>query len=414
MLTYKQRVEAALADLKNGKMIILKDNPNRENEGDLIFPAEMATPEKINFMIKHCSGIICLPLDGFFIKKMGLQSMVPPHENTSSRGTPFTVSIEARQGVTTGVSAHDRAKTILTVVADHATANDIVKPGHVFPLHAKTNGVLERAGHTEGSVDLVRMAGFKPAAVICEVMNADGTMARGKELIEFAETHQLMTLTIEDLIQYRLYDENLIEEEISAKLPIRSLGVFDINVVREKITKHEHIVISKNIKKAIAPVLVRVHSSCITGDLFGSERCDCNQQLNYSLKKISEEGGMLIYLNQEGRGIGLFNKIKAYSLQDKGFDTIEANEQLGMPIDAREYFIAANILRNHGISHIRLLTNNPDKVAGLKKYGVAKVECEKMAVFCNPYNQKYLHIKKTKLNHFINDDLLSAIKEKIV
>lgn len=402
MRTYIERVEAALDDLKQGKMIILTDSPDRENEGDLIFPAETTTPEKINFMIQHCSGIICLPLDDSLIKKMELQPMVHPHENTSRHGTPFTLSIEARHGISTGVSAHDRAKTILTVINDNSTPDDIVKPGHIFPLHAKKHGVLERAGHTEGSVDLARLAGFKPAAVLCEVMNADGSMAKGKQLDEFANKYDLKILCIEDLIQYRLCHENLIEEEVSAMLPIQSHGVFDISVIREKITGSEHIVLTKEVAHPVTPTLVRVHSCCITGDLFGSERCDCNQQLNYSLKKISEEGGILIYLNQEGRGIGLFNKIRAYALQEKGFDTIEANQELGMPADAREYFIAANILRNRGISHIRLLTNNPDKLSSLKKYGIETVEREKITVISNPHNQHYLQVKKTRLNHFVH------------
>lgn len=404
MLTFIERVESALKDLKNGKMIILTDSPDRENEGDLIFPAEITTPEKINFMIQHCSGIICLSLSDFFIKKMGLQSMVFPYDNTSSRGTPFTVSIEAAQGITTGVSARDRATTILTVLKDDASPKDILKPGHIFPLHAKTHGVLERAGHTEGSVDLMHLAGFKSAAVICEIMNPDGSMSKGQELIDFADKFNLQILTIEDLIQYRLCHENLIEEEVSAKLPIQSYGLFDISVVREKVTKNEHIVLSKKVPEPVSPTLVRVHSCCITGDLFGSERCDCKQQLNYSLKRISEEGGLLIYLNQEGRGIGLFNKIKAYALQEKGLDTIEANQELGMPVDAREYFIAANILRNRGIEHIRLLTNNPEKVSSLKKYGIKNVDREKISVLSNQHNQNYLHVKKTRLNHIINDD----------
>ncbi|HSW93490.1 MAG TPA: 3,4-dihydroxy-2-butanone-4-phosphate synthase [Gammaproteobacteria bacterium] len=397
-----ERVEAALSDLRQGKMIILTDSPDRENEGDLIFPAETTTPEKINFMIQHCSGIICLTLDDFFIKKMGLRAMVHPDENTSSHGTPFTVSIEARHGITTGVSAHDRARTILTVIQDDSTQNDIVKPGHIFPLHAKKHGVLERAGHTEGSVDLARLAGFKSAAVLCEIMNPDGSMAKGKQLDAFAEKYDLKILMIEDLIQYRLRHENLIEEEVSARLPIHSHGLFDISVIREKITLSEHIVLTRHVENPVYPTLVRVHSCCITGDLFGSERCDCNQQLNDSLKKISEEGGILIYLNQEGRGIGLFNKIRAYALQEKGFDTIEANQKLGMPIDARDYFIAANILRNRGIHHIRLLTNNPDKISSLKKYGIASVEREKMGVFCTPHNQHYLQVKKNRLNHFVH------------
>ncbi|HSW68924.1 MAG TPA: 3,4-dihydroxy-2-butanone-4-phosphate synthase [Gammaproteobacteria bacterium] len=410
MLTYIQHVESAMQDLQQGKMVILIDSPDRENEGDLIFPAEMATPEKINFMIRHCSGIICLSLDETFINKLGLKPMVPLDENTSHRKTPFTLSIEAKHGVSTGVSAHDRAKTILTAIDENSTPDDLVKPGHIFPLHAKKEGVLERAGHTEGAVDLVRLAGFKSAAVLCEIMNPDGSMARGKELKKFADTHQLKILSIEDLIHYRFYHETLIEEEVSATLPIKSYGAFEINVIKEKQTQHEHIILTKNFASSIPP-LVRIHSCCITGDLFGSERCDCHQQLNYSLKKISQEGGILIYLNQEGRGIGLFNKIKAYALQEKGLDTIEANQKLGMPADAREYFLAANILRNRGIYHVRLLTNNPAKAEGLKKYGIT-IEYEKMPIFCSAHNKNYLYTKKMKLNHFINDEAL--LKEDVI
>ncbi len=403
MNSFIQRVESALNDLKKGKMIILTDSPDREDEGDLIFPAEFATSEKINFMLQHCTGIICLALDDYFIKKFDLKSMCYPYENTSRRGTPFTVSIEAREGISTGVSAQDRAHTILTAVNDQSVKEDIVKPGHIFPLHANPHGVLARAGHTEGSVDLMRLAGLKAAAVLCEVMNPDGSMAKGKDLTEFAQKNNLQILTIEDLIQYRLSHENLIEEEVSAKLPTELYGVFDISIVREKVSKLEHIVLTKSTNTPVSPTLVRMHSCCITGDLFGSRRCDCHQQLNYSLQKISEEGGILIYLNQEGRGIGLFNKIKAYALQENGLDTIEANLKLGVPVDAREYFIAANILRNRNISHIRLLTNNPDKVNSLKKYGVKQVEREEITVASNEHNQNYLHIKKTKLNHLINN-----------
>ncbi len=402
MLTSQQRVESALHDLKQGKMIILTDHPDRENEGDLIFPAEVTTPEKINFMLRHGSGIVCLSLDETLTQKMGLNFMVSPTENTSNRGTPFMVSIEAKKGVTTGVSAHDRAKTILTAIDDASTKDDLVKPGHIFPLCAKKMGVLERAGHTEGAVDLARLAGFKSAAVLCEIMNQDGSMTRGKDLVTFAKEHQLHLLSITDLIEYRLTRENLIEEEASATLPLNNYGNFTINVIREKISGTEHIVLKKEVENTKHAPLVRIHSSCATGDLFGSQRCDCNQQLHYSLEKISQEGGILIYLYQEGRGIGLLNKIKAYALQEKGLDTVQANQALGLPVDAREYYIVANILRNQGIQHIRLLTNNPQKIAALKKYGITKIEHEKTPVFSNKHNKDYLSVKKDQLHHFID------------
>jgi 3,4-dihydroxy 2-butanone 4-phosphate synthase/GTP cyclohydrolase II len=279
----------------------------------------------------------------------------------------------------------------------------LVKPGHIFPLYAKEGGVLERAGHTEGAVDLMNLAGLKPAAVLCEVMSPDGTMTKGAQLIEFAKQHKIKILSIEEIISYRMLRENLIAEEISTELPIELYGSFMLTVIKEKITGIEHVVLEKKIKKS-ATTLVRIHSVCLTGDLFGSLRCDCNKQLHYSLKRLGEEGGLLIYLNQEGRGIGLFNKIKAYALQEEGLDTIEANEKLGLPVDSRKYFIAANILRNHGINDVRLLTNNLAKVNDLKKYGIAKVELEAIPVFCNEHNKKYLHAKMLKLNHVMKHE----------
>lgn len=404
MPSYIERVESAIQDLKQGKMIILTDDVSRENEGDIIFPAETISANEINFMIRHCSGIICLSLTSAQTKKLGLSLMVPPHANTSHKGTPFTVSIEAKEGVTTGVSAADRAQTILTAVNDNSSQQDILMPGHIFPLQAKDGGVFERAGHTEGAIDIVRLAGFKPAAVLCEVMNPDGTMSSGEALKQFAEQHQIKLLAIEDIISYRRLHENLIEEEVSASLPLDSYGEFDISVVKEKITGIEHIVLSK--QSDAAETLVRLHSSCVTGDLFGSKRCDCHQQLHYSLQRLGEEGGVLIYLNQEGRGIGLFNKIKSYSLQEKGMDTVEANQHLGLPADSRKYYLAANILRNRNMKAIRLLTNNPNKISELKSYGVTSVEREAMPVFCNQHNQFYLQTKKSKLNHIIHPEFL--------
>jgi 3,4-dihydroxy 2-butanone 4-phosphate synthase/GTP cyclohydrolase II len=403
MTSYIERVEAAIKELQQGKLIILTDDPERENEGDLIFPAETITPEIMNFIIRNTSGIVCLPLLESQLKQLDLPLMVPMDENTSQRGTPFTISIDARNNITTGVSAADRVTTIQAAIHSSAKSDDLVKPGHIFPLQARNHGVLERAGHTEGSIDIVQLAGFKPAAVLCEIMNADGTMAHGKQLEIFAETHQLKIVSIDDIISYRLLKENLIEEETSATLPIESLGTFKMTVIKEKITGDEHIILEKETSSK-EPLLVRIHSACVTGDIFRSLRCDCNHQLQYALKLINEEGGMLIYLSQEGRGVGLFNKIKAYALQETGLDTIEANQQLGLPVDSRKYFIAANILRNKNIQSIRLLTNNPSKVNDLKKYGLANIEMKETPVFCHDQNKQYLKTKKQKLNHSISHD----------
>ena len=403
MTTSFTRIEETLKELQQGRMVILTDDPEREDEGDLIFPAEMVTPDKIRFMLRHCSGIICLPLTGSHLDQLHLPLMVPAQQNTSRMGTPFTISIEAKKGVTTGVSAADRATTILTAVRDGAQPDDLVCPGHVFPLRAKEGGVLERAGHTEGTIDLARLAGFKPAAVLCEVMNPDGTMAKGEQLKIFAKNHQLKILAIEELLHYRLCHENLIEETASTRLPMEGYGVFRLTVMREKLNGKEHLVLVKDQHHTKQPPLVRLHSACMTGDLFGSQRCDCQQQLHYSLKRISEEGGILIYLNQEGRGMGLFNKIKAYALQEKGMDTVEANQCLGWPADSRRYFMAANILRNWKIDHIRLLTNNPHKMNDLIRYGIPHIERIALPVFANQHNEHYLQTKKDKLNHFGNN-----------
>lgn len=399
-----KRVELALEHLKQGKMILLTDHPDRENEGDLIVAAEHITPEAMNFMIRNGSGIVCLATTREYLEKFNLPLMVPPSENTSAAGTPFTISIDAKDG-TTGVSAAARANTIKIMVDDHATENDIVKPGHIFPLQAREGGVFERQGHTEGAVDLAKLAGCKPSAVICEIMNTDGTMTHGKQLIEFAQQHELHILSVEDIVAYRLHHEYMIEDEVSAALPLSKYGTFKISVVREKFSGIEHIILSKEKNDATKATLVRMHSSCITGDLFASERCDCQKQLHYSLQRLSEEGGILIYLNQEGRGIGLFNKIRAYALQQEGYDTVEANLELGLPVDSRKYYIAANILRKLNINHIRLLTNNPQKIAGLQNSGIINVEREPMPSFKHTNNQTYLNTKKTKLNHFIDFDL---------
>ncbi len=402
MQSYIKRVDQALNDIRQGKIVIVTDHPDRENEGDFIMAAEKITPETMNFIIRHSSGIVCLSLQEKQLKQLNLPFMVAPHENTSLRGTPFTVSIDAREGTTTGVSAADRARTILAAIDDNAKPDDLDKPGHIFPLCARAGGVLERPGHTEGAVDLSIMAGLKPAAVLCELMNPDGTMTRGKQLEDFAKAHNLLIISIDDIIDYRRFHENLIEEQAQAMLPLESYGQFKLTVVKEKITGQEHAIIESH-KSSDKPV-VRIHSSCFTGDIFGSERCDCHQQLHYALQRISEEGGILIYLNQEGRGIGLLNKIKAYALQESGLDTVEANHKLGLPADARNYYLVANILKNRGIEHIRLLTNNPNKIADLQKYGITTVEVENIPAHINPHNQKYLMTKKAKFNH----DILSA------
>jgi 3,4-dihydroxy 2-butanone 4-phosphate synthase / GTP cyclohydrolase II len=412
MLAYLDNVEKALAELKQGRMIILTDNPDREDEGDMIMPAETITDQSMNFMIRYGSGIVCLSLTKDRLDSLQLPQMVPLQNNNSVRGTPFTISIDAKDGITTGVSAADRVQTIKAAIADDAKPNDLVKPGHIFPLQAQAGGVLVRDGHTEGAIDLVTLAGFKPAAVLCEIMNDDGTMTRGELLHRFASEHQLHTLSIADLMAYRLYHENLIEEEIGIDIPIKDYGTFKMLVIREKHNNHEHIVLMNTNYDANKPVLVRIHSACLTGDLFGSKRCDCGQQLDYALARLSKEGGIIIYLNQEGRGIGFFNKIKAYALQEKGLDTVEANAQLGLAIDARKYYVAAHLLRKYQIHNIRLLTNNPAKITELKKTGIEAVEREAMPIFVTDYNRHYLKTKKEKLNHIIPGDIFTDIGSK--
>lgn len=395
-----KRVENAIEQLKKGNMIVLMDHPDRENEGDLIAPAESMSAEMMNFMIRQGTGIVCLSLLKDTIQRFNLSPMVSMEENSSLRGTPFMVSIDAKEGISTGVSASDRLQTIKTVINKFSKEEDLVKPGHIFPLQAKEGGVLERQGHTEGSIDIVKLAGFNPAAVLCEIMNPDGTMARGKQLTDFALQHKLTLLSIDDIIAYRLAHENLISEEVSATLPLEKYGEFTITCIKEKFSNDEHIVLMKQ-HHSSSP-LVRIHSACFTGDILSSNRCDCHKQFHYSLERMSQEGGILIYLNQEGRGIGLFNKIKTYALQERGYDTVEANEQLGLPIDARQYYIAANILRNLNIRSIRLLTNNPTKIMQLQQYGIQEIEMETFPSFTHEANQLYLQTKNAKLNHVIN------------
>lgn len=399
--TQHQAVNKAIQALQNGQIILLTDPLDRENEGDFVFPAEIMTSDVMNFMIQHGTGIVCISLPEDHLRRLDIPLMIPANQNTTRYSTPFTIPVDAKDGVTSGVSAADRTKTIKALMDPQAKPDDLVRPGHVYPLQTRPGGVLERNGHTEGALDIVRLAGFKAGAVICEAIHPDGTMVKGADLITLAEKHHLPILSIDDLILYRLATENLIQETTHASLPTEHYGEWQIHVIREKYTQNEHTVLFKAPADIKQPVLVRIHSCCLTGDVFGSLRCDCQKQLEYSMKKMSTEGGLLIYLNQEGRGIGLFNKIRAYALQEKGLDTVEANVELGFPIDSRSYHIVPSILRQMGINQIHLLTNNPKKVAELKQYGFLNVEREAMPSFVNPLNQHYLSTKKDRLNHHI-------------
>ena len=397
-----KRVEAAIKDIKEGKMVILVDDEDRENEGDLTMAAEKVTPETINFMTKFGRGLICLTLTEEKADELDLKPMVA--DNTSALKTAFTVSIDAKTGVTTGVSAHDRAYTILTAIKDGARPDELARPGHVFPLRAKKGGVLVRTGQTEGSVDLARLAGLKSTGIICEIMKDDGTMARVPDLEVFAREHGLKIVTIADIIEYRIRKDKLIRRVAEAMLPTRYGGDFKAIAYENDVDFHEHMAIVKGEINPEEPVLVRVHSECLTGDVFGSERCDCGDQLKCAMKLIEKQGkGVILYMHQEGRGIGLANKLRAYALQDKGMDTVEANEKLGFKADLREYGIGAQILLDIGVKKMRLMTNNPKKIVGLEGYGLEVVERVPIEVVPHKLNVDYLRIKKEKMGHMIGN-----------
>jgi len=392
-------IEEALEDLKQGKMIILVDDEDRENEGDLTMAAEKVTPEAINFMAKYGRGLICLSLDHSIVERLQLPLMV--QDNRSPFKTAFTVSIEARQGVTTGISAADRARTILTAVADDAVPEDLVQPGHIFPLRARRGGVLFRTGQTEGSVDLARLAGLKPAGVICEVMNDDGTMARMPNLEAFAEEHGLKIATVADIIAYRMRKESFVHKAAETILPTR-FGEFRAMAFVNDIDDYEHMALVKGEIEPEKETLVRVHSQCLTGDVFGSYRCDCGSQLEKAMERVQQEGlGVILYMQQEGRGIGLANKLKAYALQDQGRDTVEANEELGFKADLRDYGVGAQILVALGVKKMRLMTNNPKKIKGLEGYGLEVTGREPIECEPRPENMKYLLTKCQKLGHLM-------------
>ncbi|HPJ95788.1 MAG TPA: bifunctional 3,4-dihydroxy-2-butanone-4-phosphate synthase/GTP cyclohydrolase II [Syntrophales bacterium] len=394
-------IKEAIVDIRSGKMVILVDDEDRENEGDLCMAAQFVTPEAINFMAKHGRGLICLTLTEEHADKLGLFPMV--RDNRSRFGTAFTVSIEAKRGVSTGISAADRATTIQAAIADDVQPEDLVSPGHIFPIRAKRGGVLVRTGQTEGSVDLARLAGLKQAGVICEIMKDDGTMARMSDLEIFAKEHKMKIITIADLIEYRMRHESLIRRAASATLPTRYGGEFKMVVYENDVDEMKHIALVKGEIDDDDEVLVRVHSECVTGDIFGSERCDCGDQLRRAMSMINDVGkGVIVYMHQEGRGIGLVNKIRAYELQEHGKDTVEANIELGFKDDLRDYGIGAQILVDLGVRKIRMLTNNPKKIVGLEGYGLTVTERIPIEIKPSETNIRYLKTKKKKMGHILD------------
>ncbi|HEX5653352.1 MAG TPA: bifunctional 3,4-dihydroxy-2-butanone-4-phosphate synthase/GTP cyclohydrolase II [Chitinophagaceae bacterium] len=404
-------IEAAIKDIQAGKLVIVVDDEDRENEGDFIVAARHVTPEVINFMTKQGRGLICATLPEERCDELGLELMV--NNNTALHETAFTVSVDLLgHGCTTGISAHDRAKTIQALIDPNTVSADLGRPGHIFPLRAKKGGVLRRAGHTEAAVDLARLAGYEPGGALVEIMNDDGSMARLPELIEVAKKFDFKLISIKDLIEYRIKTDSLVEEIVRVELPTR-YGNFQLVAFREKNSSNEHLALLKGEWQKDEPILVRVHSSCFTGDILGSLRCDCGEQLHEAMKMVEKEGkGAILYMNQEGRGIGLLNKLKAYRLQEQGMDTVEANLHLGFQMDQRDYGIGAQMLRQLGITKLRLMSNNPKKRVGLIGYGLEIVENVPIEISSNPHNERYLQTKRDKLGHEIMDEANRKIKTK--
>jgi 3,4-dihydroxy 2-butanone 4-phosphate synthase/GTP cyclohydrolase II len=393
------RIESVIADLRKGRMVIVVDDADRENEGDLIMAGQFATPEAVNFMAKFGRGLICVPTTSERLQQLGIERMV--RQNRESFRTDFQVSVDAARGVTTGISAADRAKTIQIMASPTAVPEDLVQPGHVFPLRARPGGVLQRSGHTEAAVDLVVLAECRPVGILCEIMNDDGTMARLPQLLKFAKKHRLKICTIADLIEFRRTREKLVERVEVVKMPT-DYGDFDLHLYRSKIDGQHHLALVHGDVAGRQKILVRVHSECLTGDVFGSRRCDCGAQLHQAMRQVAAAGrGVIVYMRQEGRGIGLAPKIKAYKLQEQGYDTVEANRKLGFEMDLREYGLGAQILADLGLKTIRLLTNNPRKLVGLEGYGLEIVEQVPIRVKPNPHNARYLETKRKKLGHLL-------------
>ena len=397
---YKEKIQAAIEDIQNGKFVIVTDDADRENEGDLIMASEMITPEAVNFMAKYARGLICVSVNKDDASRLQLDLM--EQKNTSLHETNFTISIDAVKDTTTGISAQDRSKTIRLMVDEHSKPEDFARPGHIFPILAKEGGVLRRSGHTEASLELAELAGFKPSGVLCEIMAEDGTMLKGKDLFSFADKHNLKLISITELISYVRVKKSLIHKIETTKLPT-NYGDFMLHLYQDKFENKQHIALTHGKVQNNEPTLVRVHSECVTGDIFSSKRCDCGAQLDYAMKKIVEVGcGIIIYLKQEGRGIGLKHKIKAYKLQDEGLDTVEANEKLGFPPDMRDYGTGAQILKDLGVTKLNVMTNNPKKLVGLEGHGLEISERIKIKMPTEPENEKYLSTKAKKLGHIFD------------